>query len=455
MEVLHVIGQESFEKERNIVTSPLNSMEGILGHTTRVFHQNFLTIYYHAVCDFDFMRIKHRVPIRGLRIRRKEEERRKDVKVDMELLERYPVLEEEEAVSVEMRHLWNEMKAIDLDRRGIAAKKKCNDTSLAVECDTRWNVCSIPNCDKHWDINIHLDSVDKRKPGSQNDSIHVGKSLKKFLQKRRGAYLHAGFPVRSDCENDKDVNVLKSFAMRCGGNPNSCEPHKTLSECASFMGLFGLHCVSTSSANARHLAIMTDDDASPTFFMSKDDGRFYCDGTLPSRLLKRLEEEQEHELNTNNLIPSIRYLSLGPNDSYFVELISGRCFWGIGRYDEEFDNAVDEMDVHRVAFGSFEMDSSWIVISKEGQISWRNIPPRLHRLLQQRQKNQAAASEISLGAEGTYFIKFLDGEIDYCLSCFADEMARGILSQGADITNIILNPDVPNAFIIRHTELPK
>eukprot|EP00979_Chaetoceros_neogracilis_P013020 scaffold3633_cov132-Chaetoceros_neogracile.AAC.1 len=172
MEVLHVIGQESFEKERNIVTSPLNSMEGILGHTTRVFHQDFLTIHYHAVCDFDFIRIKHRVPIRGLRIRRKEEERRKDVKVDMELLESYPVLEEEEAVSVEMRHLWNEMKAIDLDRRGIAAKKKCNDTSLAVECDTRWNVCSIPNCDKHWDINIHLDSVDKRKPGSQNDSIH-------------------------------------------------------------------------------------------------------------------------------------------------------------------------------------------------------------------------------------------------------------------------------------------
>ena len=457
MEVLHVIGQEEFEKERNKVSSPLNLMDGILGHTTPVFHQDFSRSHFHAVCDFDFMRLKHRVPIRSGKMRRKEEELQKDVKVDMGLLERHPVLVEEEALIVEMRHLWNEMKAIDLDRRKIVAKKQRKDSPAASDCHARWNVCSTQNCGRHWDINIYLDGVDKRKPGKiKSDATDVGRVLKKYLQQRRGAYFHAGFPVIRDKHgNDKNANVFQSFAMKCGGNPSSCEPHKSLTEYTSFMKLFGLQCVSTTSTNVRHLAIMTDEDKSPTFFTSKDDGRFHCGGTLPSRLLKRLEEEQEQESN-NTLMRNIRYLSLGPNDSYYAELVSGQCYWGIGRYDEDFQNAVDEMDVHRVAFGSFELDSSWIVISKEGQISWRNIPPRLHRLLQRRQENQAAPCEISLGTEGTYFIRFLDGEIDYCLSCFADEMARGILSrEGADITNIILNPNVPNAFIIRHTELPK
>ena len=474
MEVMHVLGHKGrsrrglqsgkLQKEDDddvVVHSPLKMMEGILGHTTPVCEKDYSIVGYHAVCDFELKKKKHRVPIRGHGHRGEGINNAITLEEQLELLEKYPVVSEEEALSEELRHLWYEMKAIESKRREIAnAGKKGKDSTSAVasishDCD-KWTRCPAQKCGRHWDINIYLNTVDKGNLGMRNYSSGVSKGLKKYLQERRGAYLHAGFPVsKGKDRHGKTRNTQKSFAMRNGGNPNSCAVHKSLRESASFLELFGMHCVATTSTTTRHLAIMMDGDLSPTFFASKDDGRSHCDGTLPFRLLERMREGQEQNNSNPSIFGDIRYLSIGPNDSYYAELVSGQCYWGIGRYDESFQNVVNDMNIHRVAFGSFEMDSSWIAISKEGQIAWRNIPPRLHRMLRNREEDQAAPCEISLGSEGAYFVRFLDGEIDYCLPCFADEMASEILSRGAEITNIILNANVPDAFIIRHTELPE
>jgi hypothetical protein len=49
---------------------------------------------------------------------------------------------------------------------------------------------------------------------------------------------------------------------------------------------------------------------------------------------------------------------------------------------------MDAFNVHRVAFGSFDHDTSWIVLSKDGRMAWRNLPSRLHQLLQSRGTNR-------------------------------------------------------------------
>jgi len=466
MEVMHVLGQEGRSRGRKTLQKEDSDdveLEGILGHTTHVCEIDYSIVGYHAVCDFELKKKKHRVPIKGHGRgvgHGGEGMNTSTLEKQLELLEKYPVVSEEEALSEELRHLWNEMKVIELKQQDIAvAGKKGKDStttaaSVSHHCD-KWTRCSTQKCGRQWDINVYLDTVDNRHLGMKSYSSGVSKEMKKYLQQRRGAYLHAGFPVPNGKDRyGKTRNIQKSFAMRNGGNPNSCTAHKSLRESASFLELFGMQCVATTSTTTRHLAIMTDEDLSPTFFSSKDDGRSHCDGALPSRLLERMREGQEQDGSNPSMFGDIRYLSMGPNDSYYVELVSGQCYWGIGRYDESFQNVVNDMNIHRVAFGSFEMDSSWTLISKEGQIAWRNIPPRLHGLLLRREEDQAAPCEISLGSEGAYFIRFLDGEIDYCLPCFADEMASQILSRGAEISNIILNANVPDAFIIRHTELP-
>ncbi len=110
--------------------------------------------------------------------------------------------------------------------------------------------------------------------------------------------------------------------------------------------------------------------------------------------------------------------------------------------------------VHRVAFGTFKDDSSWIVLTKDGTVAWRNIPLQLEKLLEDRESGMAAPCEVSLGDAGTFFIRFMNGEINYCLPSFADEICRRIEDVGASISYISLHPEVMDGIIIRHTELP-
>jgi hypothetical protein len=101
-----------------------------------------------------------------------------------------------------------------------------------------------------------------------------------------------------------------------------------------------------------------------------------------------------------------------------------------------------EMDVHRVAFGA---DSTWIVISKDGDVIWKNIPQGLHDVLISRDaengngRQVAAPCEVSLGMGGSWFIRFMDDTIEYSLPTFAADVCDRLEAKGEVIRNVSLN----------------
>lgn len=468
MELIHVMGNaacpQSFRHVDNPIKNPSSSvkmMEGIMAHTTEVQWKgledfNYSALKYHAVCDFNPAIRKHRVPLKRNHDCTKMEDQ-VGYQGKLSILEKYPILSEDRAIQEELLNLWHEIKAIENDRNIIIKEKVDDDCGPKNIEHQKWTKCATWKCSKHWDIDVYLDGVNRKSLGFKNYALSISKENRKYLQVRRGAFVHAGFKVKDRASKNnnpltvKSANLLKAFATKCGGNPNSYRPHRGLQDCLSFLDIFGIQLVASHADTVRHLAILADELGSSSFFVSKDDGRSHCEGCLPPRLVERWKNENIHD--PDSCFGRIRYLSCGPNGSYYAELVSGQSFWSIGRHDEAFQLIMDKLHVHRIAFGSFDMDSSWIIISKEGQVVWRNIPMRLQQILLNRKPTQAAPCEISLGHEGAYFIRFLDGEIDYCLPSFVSEIATRILSQGAEITSIILNVDAPDAFIIRHTKL--
>eukprot|EP00957_Ditylum_brightwellii_P161176 12272310-Ditylum_brightwellii.AAC.1 len=246
---------------------------------------------------------------------------------------------------------------------------------------------------------------------------------------------------------------------------------------------------------------------SGSFFISFDDGTSYCHGALPPRLADRIEREAQ-KADCNEL-PSLRYLATGPGGSYYTELTNGECWWGTCYNDEKFHNVLSEIDVHRIAFGpcfcegedekkeeiegSSTSDDvvlkedwlgrgqevvysprirrpkkkmhSWIILGRDGRIVWQNIPARLNYLLSNRGSDMGALYEVSLGRGGSYFVKFMDGTIDYCLPEMEDDISEFLENGGTSdntsgrrkkragdantITSIMLHVDSSD-YIIRH-----
>ena len=472
VELIHVMG--SIHKGQNLhdcdvgkryASSALNMIETVMEHTTDVHikglqEHNYTALKYHAVCDFNPSYMKHRVPIKH-KDDCQEVVQELGFQGKLAILEKYPILREERAIEEELLNLWYEIRAIEKDRKVIIQKKNQEGCNNPIHSENHmWTRCAVWKCTKHWDIDVYLDGVNRKSLGFKNYAASISNENRKYLQLRRGAFLHAGFKIKdtnaknNNRLNTRATNILKTFATKCGGNPNSCGPHKHLQYCQSFLKVFGIQLVSTNATTVRHLAVLGDElHLLSSFFVSKDDGRCYYENCLPPRLIERWKNESIHD--PESCFGRIRYLSCGPQGSYYAELVSGQSIWCIGKYDEAFRNVMDTFQVHRIAFGSFELDSSWIVLSKDGQVIWRNIPPRLQQILLNRKPTQAAPCEISLGYEGAYFVRFLDGEINYHLPSFLSLVVNKILLQGAEVTNIIMNVNAPDAFIIRHTQLPQ
>ncbi|OEU20662.1 hypothetical protein FRACYDRAFT_267721 [Fragilariopsis cylindrus CCMP1102] len=99
--------------------------------------------------------------------------------------------------------------------------------------------------------------------------------------------------------------------------------------------------------------------------------------------------------------------------------------------------------------------NSWIILSHDGRAAWKNLPSRLSNKLEERLANRAAPVEVSLGPGDSYFVRFLDGSIDYCLPAKVARVCERIEQRGGTITNISLHPDISHDFVIRHTELTR
>jgi hypothetical protein len=131
----------------------------------------------------------------------------------------------------------------------------------------------------------------------------------------------------------------------------------------------------------------------------------------------------------------------------------------------EFKKVMDQFNVYRVAFGplttcnmgdnQLRVETSWIVVGKDGRIAYRNIPSRLQNLLQQRPPHMPSIAEVSLGSAGTYFVRFLDGSMDFILPAWIADACKTVLGYGSTISSLSLHPDAPNHFILRHSRFHK
>ena len=93
-------------------------------------------------------------------------------------------------------------------------------------------------------------------------------------------------------------------------------------------------------------------------------------------------------------------------------------------------------------------------MGRDGRAAWKNIPSRLHQTLESRLANSAAPAEIALGTGDSYYVRFLDGTVDYCLPAELAVVCERIQKSGAVITDMALNPEVSHEFMVRHTEIP-
>jgi len=441
MELLHVLGTND-EKYR----TPLDRRS-----TLPVSFTQFSTDF-HPLCT---PLAQHRVHINSLSKERPTSGNAKDA---LSILENYDPFDEESAIEEELKKSNAEMRALEWDLEEIDAhlvKGKNNVTTSR---------CSNSGCISTWDVDQLLDEADfdgdknnifksmqylnnndnKRQDSEKSEETVsptvVGWEQRRALQTKRGYSLLASF---------EDPLTGEIFAQKCGGL-QSFEPiHTCLRDDTNFVAMKK---VAANAGAVRHFAI-TNGSLGSSFFVSKDCGRAYQDDNLPSRLKMRIQDRGA-DLQAH----TIRYLACGPNESYFAQLMSGEYLWGISQPDEEFKMVMSSFPVHRVAFGPFKetgtnIETSWMVIGKGGQLAWRNVPSRLQSLLKARDETMAAPCEVSFGNEGSYFIKFLDGEIDYCLPAHIAGICERISDEGSYITNVDLHPELCKAYIIRHTRL--
>ena len=408
MKIMHVAGTRNNHQDLPLTaqTQPMLQVSCIKMATN-----------YHPACDYATL---HRIPIVS---RKSTQVQELSQKQKLRLLENYVVSDEETATKDELHRNLIEMRNLENERDNISRKINF-DVRLAT------NRCSIPECEAESDINKLLDQT--------NTEHHLDWDFKLYLQRRRGFCFHASFD---------DPDCRETFSEVCGGNRNTKIVHHVLQECSQEP--FHVDKIAASAATITHVAL-TRGSVGTSFFVSKDDGRNYYDDGLPRRLIDRLKRERIKSSGKG----AIKYLVCGPKESYYVQLVSGQTLWSISIEDEEFRNVMDTFDVQRVAFGSFNNGSSWIVVGQDGKVAWRNLPCRLNALLSKRTSAMAAPCEISLGEYGSYFIKFLDGDIDYSLPAHIAASCDEILKHGAEITSIALHPELSDAFVIRHTQLP-
>ena len=435
------------------------------GHTVPVKFKVGLNINYHPVCDFydrhRFMNLcptlhTTRNPLNDLRSHGEKENHQgvlssnhhDTFKDPLEILRNYNAfVPEQELLSREMASLNRELHVIE-----SIMESSNKSTRFYRPCTS--SCCSGSYWD--WEEELEINSDRSKKTGlrklhrkgwnkriGKENTVNPNQALPKihYLQDRRGIYFTAAFAdERTRNEFGHCISGKANFNHKTGGVSQELMHCKT--------EIFGLEKVGAMSTSIRSISITKTIRDQVGFFVIYDDNKMHGGNSIPQRLKARILKESNSKLN------SIRYLALGPRDSYFAELVSGETFWAIGKHDEQFSNIMQSSRVHRVAFGTFKDDSSWIVLTKDGTAAWRNIPLQLEKLLEDRENGKAAPCEVSLGDAGTFFIRFMNGEINYCLPSFADEICRRIEDVGASISYISLHPEVMDGIIIRHTELP-
>jgi hypothetical protein len=372
----------------------------------------------------------------------------------LEMLQSSPVADEYTAVSQELTQLHLEMKALEQDKAQLLEQHKLRTDPPNYNNNKNNTFSSFdqqqkdPSFMEEWDMQrmLLVDEPSNKTPLSTDE--------RRRLQVKRGNCLTVHL------QSYKAKEVLLS---QCGATLALVKPTKIRLASAGAAGeivTLGPHNCKTGVTDMQHIAMMSNTKLFKTsFFFSLDAGKAQTWGRLPPKLFRRIQEHDTHK------IEDIAYLSTGPHGSYYAEFRSGECWWLCTEEGE--DNALHSIlqtwNVYRVVFGQMEaldndrgtvtMTISWIVIGRDGRVAWKNLPTRLHNRLQNKVANMAAPAEVSLGPGSSYFIRFLDDTIDYCLPAEIAQVCELIERQGGRITDIALHPEISHDFMIRHTEL--
>lgn len=364
----------------------------------------------------------HRVPLYG-NAKSTMTVKPSNIKESLSLLQRYDV-------SSELCCLEEEIKLLDVE---VAALK--NDrTDIDVQC-------------RH--LTMHVDEVDR--PIGKNVDPHrllLGGAPSLPLTEKRKLQELRGLCLTLRLSNEKCREFLLS---KCGFKTSFFSQFVPSAKSSSPIALTKQNCGEDGpAASIQHINLVSDD----SLFLCLDSAKSFHHGRLPERLYRRLQPDQS--MNQSQLL----YVTTGPFGCYYAEFRTGKVIWGIASdssESDEFATLCRDWNISRVAFGPFcvvhdsngipHKTASWVILSREGRAAWKNVPSRLHRLLENRMASQAAPVEVSLGCGDSYFVRFLDGTVDYCLPA---HIASVIEEGKLDVTSISLHPELPHDFLIRH-----
>lgn len=333
--------------------------------------------------------------------------------------------DEYSAVSQELKNLSMELTVLEQDKQALEQKLAANPSA------------AVPSSNVDWDINRMLTKTPSK------DDISMEERQK--LQTKRGDNLTFYL------SNNK---ARQMFLSKFGAKVNQSSSSKVIT--------IGPHnCKKPTTKELQNVALLSAPQHSKpgvihtSFVLVSDAAKTQTWGHLPLNLFRRIK------YHDNMKTEDIRYLSSGPLGSYFAEFSSGESWWGSQIEDFDFMELLQEWSVHRVVFGPAETleDSrgnliwthSWIIIAKDGKLAWKNLPTKLHNVLKNRQKGMAGLAEASLGPGNSYFCKFLDDTIEYCLPAHIAAACAKIESNGGKITNVVLHPEISKDYVIRHT----
>lgn len=369
----------------------------------------------------------HRVPLVGQRLAHNV-----SYNEMIRLLQSSEAEDEITSVREELKKMASEIDALEQEKVVLEKKwmqvKRNGDSSDSKK--------AIEHVD--WDINRLL---------SQKGKLTTQE--RKKLETNRGLYLTLYF---------QSSRVENAFLSNCGIKNGKYKSNKRKTP-GSRITLDPDDCrAGGAGTTVQHFALMKGTGNTSAFFLSRDNGKSCTWGHLPPKLFWRMKHRGMDPQNAE-----LGYLSTGPKGCYYAEFQSGERWWGCAGEDSDFHAILQEWDVYRVVFGSFvtfmnedgkeSLTGSWLILGRDGRAAWKNLPSRLHQTLESRLANSAAPVEVALGSGESYYVRFLDGTMDYCLPADMASVCENIEKGGGMITGMALHPDVSHEFIIRHTKL--
>jgi len=376
---------------------------------------------------------RHRIPLGG----RRNTTTNLSYHEMVHMLQHAVPVDEVTSVRIELKKTKQEMDALEEDKESLEQRwSTLNKQQSAVGNNTNREMIKVDGVD--WDIHRLLNSKRKMSSQERNDLEQVrGRCITVVLQNPRS---EDSFLAKCCGIKQAELKKSRSKGSAITMDPDNCRQ-------------------GGAGATIRHLALLP---RGSSFFVSRDNGKSYSWGQLPPRLLQRMKSQG---LDPVTFCGDLMYLSTGPNGYYFAEFRSGECWWGCAGEDKEFYEILQQWDIYRVVFGSTTVHTavdeknrtrevitnSWIILGRDGRAAWKNLPSRLHHTLERRLANSAAPAEVALGSGDSFYVRFLDGTVDYCLPAELASVCERIQGRGGAITDMALHPEVSHEFMVRHT----